>query len=177
MNASRPLILTLKLDGESQTFFDALRERHFPPERNFIPAHVSLFNQLPADLESEILSDVREACRRHEPFPVTVEKLRSLGRGVAYVLRSERLAALRSGLAGGWQSSLGPQDRQKFSPHVTVQNKVPPEEAKRLLAELQRGFEPFAVRAEGLLLWRYLGGPWEPVAEEDFGSSDSEGGG
>lgn len=42
-----------------------------------------------------------------------------------------------------------------------MQNKVTPEAARRLLAELQGEFQPFTARAEGLLLWRYLGGPWE----------------
>lgn len=45
-------------------------------------------------------------------------------------------------------------------PHVTVQNKVAPQAARALLAELQAGFSPFTMRAEGLNLWRYLGGPW-----------------
>ena len=33
---------------------------------------------------------------------------------------------------------------------------------------LAAGFTPTAVHARGLGLWRYLGGPWEPVAEFPF---------
>lgn len=168
MASARPLILTLKLDAGSQAFFDTMRGRYFPTERNFIPAHVSLFNQLPGERGAGISSDLTDACRDHEPFPVTVKKLRSLGKGVAYVLESDGLSSLRAGLAGGWRSFLGAQDAQKFSPHITVQNKVSPERAKRLLADLDSSFEPFEITAEGLLLWRYMGGPWEAVGEFDF---------
>jgi hypothetical protein len=52
---------------------------------------------------------------------------------------------------------------------VTVQNKVPPRDANALLRQLQATFQPFEVRAEGLLLWRYRGGPWEPVRRFVFG--------
>jgi len=31
--------------------------------------------------------------------------------------------------------------------------------------QLQSGFTPITIRGEGLLLWRYLGGPWEKVAD------------
>jgi hypothetical protein len=51
---------------------------------------------------------------------------------------------------------------------VTVQNKVTPDSARRLLADLQSDFVPYEVQAEGLGLWRYLGGPWEPVGVERF---------
>jgi hypothetical protein len=46
---------------------------------------------------------------------------------------------------------------------VTVQNKAEPAEAKALLEQLQHAFEPFEVVGEGVLVWRYLGGPWEAV--------------
>jgi hypothetical protein len=51
---------------------------------------------------------------------------------------------------------------------VTVQNKAPPEEARALLERLQLEFEPFDLLGEGVLVWRYLGGPWEPVGRVPF---------
>src|ERR1700712_5017184 len=42
-----PLILTLALHGEDQARFDRLRIAHFPPERNLIPAHITMFHHLP----------------------------------------------------------------------------------------------------------------------------------
>ena len=162
-----PLILTLLLDPPSQSRFDALREAHFPPERNVLAAHVTLFHALPGGAEQQVRGDLAEAARR-PPFPVAVTGLRSLGGGVAYVLESRELAGLHGELAARWRHSLTRQDRQPLRPHVTVQNKVPPQHARELLAHLQQGFTPYEVQAEGLALWRYLGGPWEPVAGERF---------
>ncbi len=162
---SAPLILTLGLDDEAQARFDALRRRHFPPERNHLAAHVTLFHALPDTVA--VRDDVRAAADR-APFPVAVTGLRSLGRGVAYVLEAPDLTALRRDLAYGWEHLLTPQDRQRHAPHVTVQNKVAPEQAGALLAELRAGFSPYEVAATGLALWRYLGGPWEPVGRVPF---------
>ncbi len=156
-----PLILTLLLDDEAQARFDALRRAHFPPERNHLAAHVTLFHALPDT--TAVREDVQAAAAERAPFPVAVTGLRSLGRGVAYVLQSAELADLRRDLAYGWAPLLTAQDRQRHAPHVTVQNKVAPQEARALLAALSAGFVPHEVPAPGLGLWRYLGGPWEPV--------------
>ena len=53
--------------------------------------------------------------------------------------------------------------------HLTVQNKADPAAAERLHAQLAAGFEPYDVQVVGLGLWRYLGGPWEPVQRFAFG--------
>ncbi|WP_314964444.1 2'-5' RNA ligase family protein, partial [Bradyrhizobium cosmicum] len=80
--------------------------------------------------------------------------LRSLGRGVAYTLASPTLKELRLSLAKQWALWLTLQDRQKHRPHVTIQNKVDPQEAHRLLADLAASFSPFTVTGTGLDLWR-----------------------
>lgn len=165
---AEPLILTLKLDAASFRLFDDLRRAHFPAERNLIPAHVTLFHHLPGPQAEAIRGDLRRVCRDTEPFPIEVNAIKSLGRGVAYHLRSRALDELRDRLSDLWFDWLLPQDRQGFRPHVTVQNKVEPKLAKETLTLLQAGFTPFTARGEGLLLWRYLGGPWESVAETPF---------
>jgi 2'-5' RNA ligase len=159
--ASAPLILTLAMDERSFAFFEAQRRRHFPPGRNFIPAHLTLFHKLPGERQDAIIDDLVAVARTQARFPLHVSGVRSLGRGVAYTLRSPNLAELRQGLAARWKPWLAPQDRQKHQPHVTVQNKVDPEAARSLLAAIQVDFAPFVVTAEGLSLWRYLDGPWE----------------
>jgi 2'-5' RNA ligase len=88
---------------------------------------------------------------------------------VAYTLESEELAALRDSLAAAWEPWLTRQDRQRHAPHVTVQNKVEPSVARALRDRLAAQFTPEQVPARGLGLWRYRGGPWEPVAEYPFG--------
>lgn len=163
-----PLIVTLLLDDADQERFDRLRAEHFPPERNFLKAHVTLFHALPGEHLDAVRADLAAAVDR-PAFDVAVTGVRSLGRGVAYVLESGTLAELRAGLASAWSPWLTPQDRQRYSPHVTVQNKVEPAVARALRDRLLAGFVPHDVRARGLGLWRYLGGPWEPVGEHAFG--------
>ena len=166
-----PLICTLLLDDPAQERFDALRRAHFPAERNSVAAHVTLFHALP-DARA-VVDDVAEAAADHTPFPVRVTGLRDLGRGTAYALASPELTALRRGLAEQLDALLTPQDRRPHAPHVTVQNKVPPAEARALRAALADGFAPYDVTATGLGVWRYLGGPWEPVARLPFAERDA----
>jgi 2'-5' RNA ligase len=172
-----PLILTLGMDDASQTWFDNQRRAHFPPERNHLAAHLTLFHHLPGDRMGEIFATVEEACRQQEPMVLKATGLLLLGRGVAYKLESPELEALRRRLAKEWEPWLTAQDQQGLRPHVTVQNKVAPEEARALREELMAGFSPFEVGGEGLLLWRYLGGPWERVGGYPFEESGPRGAG
>ena len=162
-----PLILSLRLAEADQLRLDRLRDAHFPPERNFLRAHVTLFHHLPSDALATLTADLQDAARR-PAFPVRVARLRSLGRGVALSLEADALNTLRAGLARRWEGWLGAQDSQRFQPHVTIQNKVDPAEAKRLFAELSAGFAPWTVTATGLSLWWYRGGPWEAAGEWAF---------
>ena len=152
-------VLTLRLDPESQARFDRLRQKYFPPERNLIAAHVTLFHTLPnAAWAVERLAEIAE---NQPPFSVAVTGVRSLGKGVAYRLASPALLHLHGDLARAFQSELTPQDTQRFQPHVVVQNKVTPAAARALLVTLEAQFAPWTVQARGLDLWHYLGGPWE----------------
>jgi 2'-5' RNA ligase len=172
---TRPLILTLKMDDRSQGRFDRLRELHFPPERNYLNAHLTLFHKLPGDRETGISTDLQEVCRDQAPLTLTATGLRSLGRGVAFELTSPGLMSLRRELARRWGPWLGPQDRQGFKPHVTVQNKASPETARTLREQLQATFSPFEVESVGLSLWRYLDGPWEPAGTYLFSERPKDG--
>ena len=167
MGDDEPLILTLALDPASSTTFDALRRAHFPPARNHLDAHVTMFHALRGP-EDDVRRDVREAASTRRPFPVAVTGLRSLGGGVAFELASPALVALRADLAARWAGGLTRQDRAGYRPHVTVQNKVPAEEAAALLARLRDGFVPWSARGEGLALWRYRGGPWDHLETSPF---------
>jgi 2'-5' RNA ligase len=158
-----PLILTLALDERSFAFFDGERRRYFPAARNVIPAHLTLFHHLPGEEVDGIRSLLAAVATAHNAFAVAVTGLRPLGRGVAYKLESSALATIRADLARRWAEWLTPQDAQRFQPHVTIQNKADPAQARALLARLEETFAPFMVTAEGLHLWRYLGGPWEAV--------------
>lgn len=169
MLAPHPLIVTLLLAEPAQRRFDRLREQHFPADRNHLAAHVTLFHALPGEQLPQVTEKLRTAADR-APFEVAVTGLRLLGRGVAYDLQAPELTALRADLARAWAPWLTRQDAAWKHAHVTVQNKVEPATAGALLAELAGSFTPERVPALGLGLWRYLGGPWEPVQRFDFGS-------
>ena len=164
-----PLVVTLLLDDTSQQRFDELRRRHFPPERLVVGAHVTLFHALPGDAEQRVREVLASAADRR-PFPVHVTGVRMLGRGVAYDLAAPEAAAAHAQIAAAARPELTRQDAQPFRPHVTVQNKVLPEQARALHRELADAFAPWEATAVGLGLWRYLGGPWEPVATWRFPS-------
>ena len=101
-------------------------------------------------------------------FPVAVTGVRFLGRGVALDLAAPELTGLRADVAAEFAADLTPQDRQWKHPHVTVQNKVAPDVARALHAQLSAGFTPWTATARGLGLWHYRGGPWEPDSEFPF---------
>lgn len=157
-----PLLVTAVLDTTSQDHFDALRRAHFPPERNHLSAHVTLFHHLPGVSREAVDEALRRAAQR-PPFQARVSGVASLGRGVAFTLDAPELMQLHAELADAWAGMLTRQDSRAFWPHLTVQNKVPPAKAQALLAELTASFIPRPILVESLGLWRYLGGPWQPV--------------
>ena len=80
-----------------------------------------------------------------------------------------RLSAFPSALA----ALLGPAVatlRAGDPPLSVVVVQADPAEARSLCERLQLEFEPFDITAEGLLVWRYFGGPWEAVARVGFGA-------
>jgi hypothetical protein len=72
---------------------------------------------------------------------------------------------LRNQLAQEWSAWLSPQDRQGYRPHITIQNKVLADEARQLYQQLLNQWQPITGYGEGLLLWRYEGGPWTLINE------------
>lgn len=163
-----PLILTLRFDEAGFARFKTERQRHFPPDRNHIPAHLTLFHHLPGDRLAEITDGLASMATRQAPFPVRVMALRFLGQGTAYAIESRELETLRAEIAGEWSEHLTRQDAKRFAPHVTIQNKTDLTTARALFATLSAAFAPFEAMATGLLLWRYRGGPWSPAGEHAF---------
>ncbi len=155
-----PIIVTALLGGEDQTWFDRQRQAYFPPERNFLSAHLTMFHHLPPSLESEVRQRLGDAAREGAPEARVAAPI-SLGRGVAYRVDSPALEDVRAHLANLWAGLLTPQDAAPWLPHITIQNKVDPPDARLLLAKLQRDFGPRPLAVTGYAAWWYRGGPWE----------------
>ncbi len=162
------LIVTAALGKADFAWLDAQRREYFPPERNQLAAHLTMFHALPPSAEADaahLLSRIAAS----EPAPgARIAGLMNLGRGVAYRIVSDDLERVRQLIADHFHGSLMAQDGQGWRPHVTIQNKAEPSAAKALLRDLEKTFEPRPIQIRGLCLFRYLGGPWEPLGEWSF---------
>ena len=163
-----PLIVTAELPGDLQAWAEALRQAHYPAERNRVAAHVTLFRGLPPSCEDELRDALAAAAREHPPVAASLDGVMPLGPGTALMIVSPAMLALRAELADGLRGLLTPQDRHSPRLHITVQNKVSESAARALQAELGRTLEPRDFRFAGLALHRYREGPWEFVKRWSF---------
>ena len=145
-----------------------MRTAHFPPERNVLAAHLTLFHHLPPSAADELKHRLSEETRGVRAPQAKVAGLMSLGRGVAYRIVAPELVAVRARLVEAFAGLLTPQDAGGWRPHVTIQNKVEPATAKLLLQQLERNFRPREIEVAGLAAWWYRGGPWEPLSRHMF---------
>jgi hypothetical protein len=161
------LILTAEIAARDFAWLDQLRRAHYPPERNRVPAHLTLFHALPPSMETQVRTSL--ARQAVEPPPrASIEGLMDLGGGVAFRVVSDDLERIRSELAAEFHGLLTAQDSAGWRPHITIQNKVAPKEARALIAALGASFVRRPLGIHGLGLHRYLGGPWERVASDPF---------
>ncbi len=161
------LIVTAEFKPPDFARLEGLRRAHYPAERNRVPVHLTLFHALPPST----LEEARRRLAVHAAGPAPhaiIAGLMDLGGGVAFRIVSEELDFIRDELADHFRGSLGVQDVSGWRPHITIQNKVPPREARALIALLERGFRPGPLGIAGLALHRYLDGPWETLARYPF---------
>jgi hypothetical protein len=162
------LIVTAEIAPRDLAWLDDLRRAHYPAERNRLPAHLTMFHALPPSTEAEVRGALKRLAAGQSPPLASVEGLMDLGSGVAFRIVSEGLDRIREELRAMFHGLLSAQDSGGWRPHVTIQNKVPAAEARRLLAKLERDFRPCALAIRVLGLHRYLDGPWETLATYPF---------
>jgi len=161
LNAGRAtFVLTLEMDGESFAALEALRRRYYAPERNLVPAHVTLFHRLPAEHSREIKALLAKTISSQKPIDIAAGEPKAMERGVAIFLRSPQLNALRGELAREWSTWLHEQDQASFRPHVTIQTTDSEAEARSTIRAIRAARLP-RIRGIGLHLWCYRDGPWE----------------
>ena len=165
--ALAPLIVTAELPEAVQSRADHLRQAHYPPDRNRLNAHVTLFHALPPSLEDELCEALAGEAKA-KPIAGRLAGVMNLGRGTALRLESEGMIALWERLAGRFHGLLTPQDENRPRLHVTIQNKVAPSVAKALQQQLYATVAPRDFVFAGLALHRYRGGPWEFVKRWPF---------
>ena len=163
-----PLIVTAELPEDLFSWANQLRVDHFPPERNYLKAHVTLFHALPPSAEGEVKQCLAALARDNPPVPARLTGLMKLGKGTALRIESEGMIALWDELADRFHGLLTPQDEHRPRLHITIQNKASIEEAKALQAELAPRIHERAFAFHGLALHYYRGGPWERIADFAF---------
>jgi hypothetical protein len=163
-----PIIVTATMGAADQRYFDVLRSDHFPPERNHLAAHITLFHQLPPSCIDELDRLVRAIAADTPPPAANLREVYSLGQGVAFRIDSPDLLAIRDRIADHFAGMLTAQDRGTPRLHITVQNKVSAGEARELLTRLSAGFRPRPLKIAGLAAYHYLGGPWQPAFARNF---------
>ena len=168
MNETRPIILTARPDDQAQAFFDAKRTAFFPPDRNYLDAHLTMFHALPPDNLDKISQDIQPAIDAPPPLQAKASDIMFMGFGSAYIIDCPQLVTIRQQLVEKWGDDLSPQDRQKFKPHITFQNKVDADTAKAVYHEQSEVFEPFDFQITGLSLWYYDMGPWVHIRDLAF---------
>jgi hypothetical protein len=166
-DSGSPIIVTALMGAADFARADGLRRAHFPPERNLLSAHITLFHHLPPSALDEVTRRLKALCAGPPP-PARLTEVMLLGRGVAFRVDSPALMAMRDDLAGAFAGLLTPQDQARPRLHITVQNKVAPEVAKALAVDLRAGFRPRALAISGLAAWHYRGGPWELAIKAAF---------
>lgn len=159
-----PFIVTAELPPDVLAWADALRHTHFPPERNHLAAHVTLFHALAPSLRDELKPLLIEIARNTRPPEARVNGLMNLGRGTALAIDCPAMLQLRGALAERFHGALTAQDQHVPQFHITIQNKVAPEVARTLQSELASVPIARDFRFAGLGLHLYCGPHWETVA-------------
>ena len=163
-----PFVVTAEMPEDLFSWANQLRQDHFPPERNFLKAHVTLFHALPPSCELELRDTIAALVRDNAPPPARLEGVMKLGKGTALDISSPALIALWEDMAERFHGLLSPQDQHRPRLHVTVQNKVSIEAAKALQADLVARIVPRDFAFRGFEVYRYMGGPWEFVKRWRF---------
>lgn len=164
---SGTLIVLAELGNSDFPWLDELRRRHYPAERNRVPAHLTLFRALPPSAEDEVRRRLSRAAAAPAPR-AEMNGVLDMDSGVALRVQSQELDEIRERLAEEFRGLLTSQDEGQWTPHVTIQNKAQPREARRLLHRMRASFEPRALEISGLELVRYVEGAWERLARYPF---------
>jgi len=163
-----PFIVTAELPEDVFAWANGLRTEHFPPERNWLKAHVTLFHSFAPSLRGELPRYLASLAGEFSPPPAQISGLMDLGQGTALAIHSPQMLAVRQVIAEHFWQMLTSQDQGGKRLHITIQNKV---DRKAALA-LQQLLEPRPLQRRfaftGLGLHLYRNPHWEAVGVWKF---------
>lgn len=160
--ASGPLILLARPEPRAQAALDALRAAHWPPPGPRLPAHVTLFRQLPPSQEADLLARLRLEARDLRAAQAQPLGWSERDAGIALRLSCPALEALHARLAEAWAPLLGAADRGPPWLHVTIAHGLDPRAVRGLARRLANEPLPPRLALVALELWR-----WRPAGALD----------
>lgn len=165
---SAPFIVTAELPPDILAFTDALRRAHYPPHRNKLAAHVTLFHSFAPSLREELRGVLARMAGEYLPPSARLDGIMRLGGGTALAIESAAMLAIHERIADHFHGALTAQDSRPPRLHITIQNKVSRQEAGDLQRRLRATLQPrkFAFRGLGLHLYRET--HWEPLGRWSF---------
>lgn len=167
MNRAALLVLAM-VPPPLQARLDDLRRAHYPASRNRVPAHVTLFHNIPGMVGAE-LADLLAGLTATLPAPkARIGDVLDLDGGTAIGVISPDLMALREDIADRFHGLLSGADTVTPRLHATVQNKVERRAAHILQAELAATWDPQVVTIPGLAVHRVIDGDWHPFGTWRF---------
>ncbi|MBV1917731.1 MAG: 2'-5' RNA ligase family protein [Sphingomonadaceae bacterium] len=155
-------MVTAELPPEIFEWSDSLRRAHFPPERNKLKAHVTLFHALPPSVEGELRQLLGELTGHNAP-KARISGLMKLGTGTALAVECPGMLELHAIIQDRMHGLMTPQDTHTLRLHITIQNKVTLEAARALQEELGPVLEHREFRFRGFELFAYEDGLWRPI--------------
>jgi hypothetical protein len=154
-----PLLIVAELPSDVHAWADALRRAHYPPERNRLGAHVTLFHGLPPSAHEEVVRLLRDLARLSPPS-ARITGIMDLERGTAFAIESPEMVAIHADMAERLHGLVQQKDTHPLRLHITVQNKVAPAEARALQAALAATMTPRTFRFRGFGLYGWTGDLW-----------------
>ena len=166
--APAPFIVTAELPEDIFAWSNGLRTEHFPPERNWLKAHVTLFHSFAPSLREELPRFLARMAGEFAPPRAQLSGLMDLGGGTALAIHSPQMQAVRDMIAEHFWDMLTRQDQGGKRLHITIQNKVERRAALVLQEQLGPRLSPRDFTFTGLGLHLYRNPHWEAVGAWKF---------
>eukprot|EP01037_Dinobryon_pediforme_P003716 gene3716-3763_t len=110
MRDRTPHIVLAVLPDAAQARLEALRRAHYPPERNRVPAHCTLFHAIPGMIAEELAAVLATIAAATPPPRARIDRIIDLDGGTALGVTSPDLIDLRGELADRFHGLLSGAD-------------------------------------------------------------------
>jgi hypothetical protein len=168
MTDRTPHIVLAVLPDAVQARLDGLRRTHYPPDRNRVPAHCTLFHAIPGMVAAELAGLLSTLAAQNPPPRARIDRVLDLDSGTALGVFAPELLALREAIADHFHGLLTGGDALAPRLHVTIQNKVDRPTARALQRTLGASWQAIDTDVQALAVHRVVDGGWQPAGAWRF---------